>query len=249
MGDTSIAEGSQGFTPPLDSGAYTFLIQQFGAATTYQFDFVLTGNVAPPQITSINLNGGVAALAGAQHSRVVNVQVTFDQAVQLETNALLLSLHTNSVTFGGAAQATGKGAIPTLVTVGSPDSKTWTVTFTGPDTDVGATDGLASLTDGVYDFKVDATKVHPVGSPSVNVSGSNSTLTFHRLFGDIGDAVASGADFSAVVNTGDNLTFRGVFNNPTTYKAFLDLNGDGIINSVDNLQFRNRFNKTLTWKA
>lgn len=45
MGDTGIAFGSQGFTPPLPAGDYTFLIQQLGASTTYQFDF--NTSVAP----------------------------------------------------------------------------------------------------------------------------------------------------------------------------------------------------------
>jgi hypothetical protein len=42
MGNTSLAAGSQGFTPPLAAGTYTFLIQQLGAPTSYQFDFTLT---------------------------------------------------------------------------------------------------------------------------------------------------------------------------------------------------------------
>ena len=40
MGNTSIAFGAQGFQPPLASGDYTFLIQQLGSNTTYQFDYV-----------------------------------------------------------------------------------------------------------------------------------------------------------------------------------------------------------------
>ena len=56
-------------------------------------------------------------------------------------------------------------------------------------------------------------------------------------------------DYSATVNSGDNLQFRGAFNNPTNYLAYFDVNGDGTINSGDNLQFRNRFNKVLTWKV
>jgi hypothetical protein len=42
MGDNTIATGSQGFTPPLGAGTYTFLIQQLGAATSYQFDYAVT---------------------------------------------------------------------------------------------------------------------------------------------------------------------------------------------------------------
>ena len=36
------AAGATGFTPPLGVGTYTFLIQQLGASTAYQFDFNVT---------------------------------------------------------------------------------------------------------------------------------------------------------------------------------------------------------------
>jgi Dockerin type I domain len=39
MGNKTLAFGSKGFTPPLASGNYVFLIQQLGASTSYQFDF------------------------------------------------------------------------------------------------------------------------------------------------------------------------------------------------------------------
>jgi uncharacterized repeat protein (TIGR01451 family) len=48
MGNNTVAFGSQGFTPPLPSGDYTFLIQQFGLATAYQLDFVTIASAAPP---------------------------------------------------------------------------------------------------------------------------------------------------------------------------------------------------------
>jgi hypothetical protein len=41
---------------------------------------------------------------------------------------------------------------------------------------------------------------------------------------------------AAVVNTGDNLAFRGAFNNPANYKAYLDFNGDGVITTGDNAE-------------
>jgi hypothetical protein len=92
-----------------------------------------------------------------------------------------------------------------------------------------------------------------LAAPAVNMA-ANSTTTFHRLFGDTGAPATPaggmpGTDFSAIVNAGDNLLFRGAFNNLSTYKAFLDFNGDGTINSADNLQFRIRFNKSLTWRS
>jgi hypothetical protein len=48
MGDkNTISPGSQGFTPPLGAGTYTFLFQQLGASTSYQFDFTLTAVPEP----------------------------------------------------------------------------------------------------------------------------------------------------------------------------------------------------------
>jgi hypothetical protein len=42
MGNPSAAPGSPGFPPPLGSGSYSFLIQQLGSATGYQFDYGVT---------------------------------------------------------------------------------------------------------------------------------------------------------------------------------------------------------------
>ena len=56
-------------------------------------------------------------------------------------------------------------------------------------------------------------------------------------------------DYSATVNTADNLAFRGVFNSPANYRASFDFNGDNQINTADNLEFRSRFNRPLTWRV
>jgi hypothetical protein len=49
MGNTTAAPGSLGFTPPLGSGSYVFLIQQLGSATSYEFDYGVT---AIPELCS-----------------------------------------------------------------------------------------------------------------------------------------------------------------------------------------------------
>jgi len=54
-GNNTIATGSQGFTPPLGSGTYTFLIQQLGSPTAYQFDFIV---VPEPSTWGLLLLGG-----------------------------------------------------------------------------------------------------------------------------------------------------------------------------------------------
>jgi hypothetical protein len=208
-------------------------------------------SVTAPQLVSMTVNGNIAALAGNQRSRVASVVLVFEQAVQLDANAVTLGLYTNNVAYNGVLQPSGFGALPTSLILTTSDNITWVVTFAG-NTDDGS-DGYNSLKDGVYELVIDAAKVHPSNAPSVNMAAQVAT-TFHRLFSDSNGAETTnggkpGADFRATVNTGDNLAFRGVFNNPQSYVAALDLNGDGIINSGENLRFRNRFNKALTWSV
>jgi outer membrane protein assembly factor BamB len=218
-----------------------------GTAADFQY-------IAPvaPQLLSVTPNDNLTTLAGDQRSRVASLVVAFDQAVQLDTGAMTLALHTSNVRLGGVLQPDGYGSLPTSLNLSTSDNTTWTVTFTG-NTDIVA-DGFDSLKDGVYDFTIDAAKVHPMGDLGVNMAG-DFTNTFHRLYGDTNAPTATpnagGADFTSIVNTGDNLVFRGAFNKPVGggYQPFLDFNGDGVINSGDNLQFRTRFNKSLTWRA
>jgi Dockerin type I domain len=54
MGNKTLAFGSKGFTPPLASGNYVFLIQQLGASTSYQFDFNLAQAFLPGDFNQDN---------------------------------------------------------------------------------------------------------------------------------------------------------------------------------------------------
>jgi hypothetical protein len=52
MANPSLSPGATGFTPPVPAGSYTFLIQQLGATTNYQFDFDVA---AVPEPSSLGL--------------------------------------------------------------------------------------------------------------------------------------------------------------------------------------------------
>jgi MYXO-CTERM domain-containing protein len=56
------AQGAQGFTPPLSSGVYTFLSQQLGEDSLYQFDFVVEA-VPAPGCAALGM-GGALVYAG-----------------------------------------------------------------------------------------------------------------------------------------------------------------------------------------
>jgi hypothetical protein len=60
MANPSLAPGATGFALPLGAGTYTFLIQQLGGPTNYQFDFGVT-QVPTPSVLSA---GGLSALLG-----------------------------------------------------------------------------------------------------------------------------------------------------------------------------------------
>lgn len=69
MGDTNLAAGSQGFTPPLQANPYTFLFQQTGASSTdYQFDFIVTAVPEPDALALLTLiTTGAAGYCCRQH--------------------------------------------------------------------------------------------------------------------------------------------------------------------------------------
>ena len=65
MSDPNNDPGAQGFTPPLASGVYTFIVQQLGQDSLYQFDFEVTAVPGPGGLGVI----GVLGLGMARRSR------------------------------------------------------------------------------------------------------------------------------------------------------------------------------------
>ncbi len=217
----------------------------FGPSTSNTINFVVTA--APPIVVAIAPNGNIASLDGDQRSRVASLKVTFDQAVELDEDALSLALHANAVVYDSVAQPDGYGSLPTELHFETADNVTWIVTFVG-NTDDGE-DGFESIKDGVYDLNIDAQKVHPFGVPGVSMA-ADSTETFHRTFGDFdGASTPDDVDFQSLIGISDNFEFRSTFNNLPDYNAAFDFDGDGQIGIGDNFAFRSRFNKPLTWSV
>jgi hypothetical protein len=243
---TALAEGSHPVT-----ASYNGVLGFYPSASTAQTVTIGPAGATAPKVLSITINGGTPSLPATQRSRIANLTVVFDQPVALDAGAMALALHTHNVILNGQSLPNGFGSLPTDLAITTTDNITWTVKFSG-NTDNGA-DGLNSIRDGLYDFTIDADKVHVAGTPNVTMA-ADSSMTFHRLFGDndVPETPAGGVqgvDFQSIVNSGDNLGFRTAFNNLTNYVAFFDFDGDGIINTGDNLEFRNRFNRLLKWTA
>jgi hypothetical protein len=59
MANPLAAPGSVGFTDPLHSGSYAFLIQQLGATTSYEFDYTVTPTPEPGVLALTGLAGGM----------------------------------------------------------------------------------------------------------------------------------------------------------------------------------------------
>jgi hypothetical protein len=223
----------------------------YASSTSSAINVVVNPAATPPQLVSVTPNENLPSLRGVQRSRVASLVVVFDKPVLLDANALTIALHTTSVSFGGVPQPAGVGVLPASLNLASIDNITWTVTFTGNTED--GDDGYRSLQDGVYDLKIAAAKVHPLGTPSVSMA-ADQTSTFYRLFADADGPTTPaggepGVDFAAVVTTSDNLFFRDAFNRTENYRADFDIDGSGVINTGDNFALRNRFNKTLQWRA
>jgi hypothetical protein len=57
MANPSVAAGATGFTAPLGPGNYTFLIQQLGGATSYEFDATVTAVPEPGSLCLMAVGG------------------------------------------------------------------------------------------------------------------------------------------------------------------------------------------------
>jgi hypothetical protein len=106
MGNTSLAFGSQGFAPPLASGDYTFLIQQLGASTIYQFDF----DTVAPTLKSIAVTPANPSIAKGRTQQFTATGTFSDNSTQnLTSQATWVSATPTVATITAAGLASGAG--------------------------------------------------------------------------------------------------------------------------------------------
>lgn len=74
MADPNQAPGATGFTVPLGAGDYTFLIQQLGANTAYEFDFTITAIPEPSVLALLPLAFSLVVLTWRGRSKAAETR-------------------------------------------------------------------------------------------------------------------------------------------------------------------------------
>jgi hypothetical protein len=194
MGNTSLAAGSQGFTAPLASGDYTFLIQQLGASTSYQFDFV----TAAPPLKSIAVTPANPSIVKGQTRQFTATGTFSDNSTQDVTSQVTWASATTSVaTISGAGLASAIGAGTSTIS-----AKLGTITGSTLLTVTAAT---------VQHFAITAPSSTPAGSPlsitvtaqdagNATVAGYTGTVHFAKTDSAAGSVLPADYTFTASDN-------------------------------------------------
>ena len=131
----------------------------------------------------------------AQRSMVQSLTVSFDHLVTLDPGAFSIVLHANATINGVTGQT--EGTLPGLNWSTSDGGLSYVVTFNG----AGVVNN--SIADGIYDLRLDSTKVHDVVNQTL---ATDYVFAFFRLYGDFnGDGTVNNADsfqFSKAFNEG-----------------------------------------------
>jgi len=184
MGNTAFALGAQGFTPPLPASDYTFLIQQLGADTQYQFDYHVSAAPAP-DLTVTKAHVG-----------------TFSQGDADDTYSITV---TNSGTAATSGMVTVTDVLPTGLDPTAADIGVingWTVSVNGQTVTATRTNALAAGNS--YPDLVVTVNVAPDATDLVNtatVAGGGETDTSNDSADDPTTILPDNTPNVAPVNT------------------------------------------------
>ncbi|HEY2786570.1 MAG TPA: Ig-like domain-containing protein [Fimbriiglobus sp.] len=228
--------GSFTFTPAVGfTGVTSFTYQANDGVNSSAPATVM---IVAPAVGTLQINGGVA-----QRSRITTISVPFNTAVDIQPGAFTL---TRTSLPGGTPDSTAitsaAGGQITVTTALVNGKTVATLTFTG----AGGVDS-GSLDDGVWQLKVDATKVAAVNG-GLNMVGDflspttpgDFTTRIYRLFGDFNQ--------DGSVDVLDKVPFDQTLNLTTSDAGFLaaaDKNNDGSIDVIDKVAFDFNLNKTI----
>jgi VCBS repeat-containing protein len=209
------ANGSFTYTPAANyNGADSFTYQaNDGTADSTPVTVGLTVNPVP-DVAGVVVNQGAA-----QRSRVTQITVTFDMAVDASLLAGAFTLTRNS-------DGLRVGTINVSTAIDSAGRTVATLTFAGTGTQSG------SLADGRWMLRVSAAQVR--GSNGVPMAADYTSGLF-RLFGD--------ADGNGLVDAADKAAFDAAYGKKAGqagYVSFFDFDQDGDIDAKDRNQFRQR---------
>jgi hypothetical protein len=228
--------------PAIDTEVVIFAADEDGGMT--ERSFLLTA-IAPPTVSEFVFGDGTN-----QRSMITSITIQFDSVVQIQRGAFSLERSSLNVPFESAVF---QPANDILIAVDSQtienNSKTQvTLTFatssSGPQSRFLRRTG-ASLTDGNYLLKIDATKISANEIPldgdddglagGLAVLGSDRVDRFYRLFGDVdGDGAVSDMDIAEYWKWAGSLAPL----KPTA--SLFDFNMDGTLDRVDFVELRRR---------
>jgi hypothetical protein len=119
-----IAQGAQGFTPPLQSGPYTFWLQQLGGTTNYQLDFVVSAPPVPTWNVDANGNWSAAGNWTGGVPNTVGARAVFGGAITApRTVTADAPITVGRIDFNNANTYTISGANPIALSAATGDSE------------------------------------------------------------------------------------------------------------------------------
>jgi hypothetical protein len=179
----------------------------------------LTVRPRPDLVGAPEVNGGV----GAQRSRVAQLAVTFDAAL----DAALLA-QPGAFTVRRVSDGATVGTVTAVGAVAGGQTRV-TLTFAGANTEGG------SLADGRWVVVANPGFVRTAAGVAMTASQTSGPV--HRLFGD--------TDGDRDVDNGDFIRFRQALGVPANYRADLDWDQDGDVDNGDFIRFRQRLGTSV----